>query len=245
MKKLITLIVLATLFVSLQVKSEKVTANKSTKQERYTGLITKDYNFKDFDALVIGNAFKIIVHQSENYDIKITGSKEDIENVKIIVNDNELQVSIETSFLDFSGHDDLTIEIKLPHLRKIDFSGATVSVVKGFNLENLNVNISGASTSKLYVNADRINLDVSGASSVKLIGEGNELQCDVSGASTFNAYTYKTTIANLDASGASSAKLYTTKKLIADASGASSITYKGEARLEGDYSVASSIKKLN
>jgi len=218
----------------------------AVKASNFKQMVSKKYNFTDFTALIIGNAFKIKVVQGEDYSVRVSGSKEAVDKVGIELNDNELEVDYNRSLFGIWDDDDnLLIEISMPLLTKIDFSGATVSEIRGFDLKSLIVDLSGASTSRLYLNAKKIDLDISGASSAKLVGKGLEMDCEISGASSLNSLGFKTDIAEVDASGASSAKLYANKSIDASASGASSISYRGEAKVNGDVSLASCIKKLD
>ena len=210
-------------------------------------IFTRDYTATGFDGIVIGNAFKINIQRGDNFSVKVTGTEQDLKSVAVKVQDNELQIRIEKEceFLKFSNEGELTVDITMPHLINLDLSGATVSTIKGFDEDAINVDVSGASVAKLYINSKKINIDVSGASPLQLVGACAELHCELSGASSFNGYGCEADNVELDASGASSAKVFANRKLIADASGASSISYKGDAMVEGDSSMASSIKKMN
>lgn len=248
MKTLLLQLVCFAMVLNFNADAENLIKEKNVKENSinwYDGIFTRDYEASNFDAVVIGNAFKINIQRGENFSVKVSGSEQDLKMVAVKVHDNELNIKIEKEFLNFSNEGELSVEITMPHLRKLDLNGATVTTVKGFEEDAIAIDVSGASTAKLYLNSKTVDLDVSGASTVQLVGLCAELRCELSGASSFNGYGCEADNVVMDASGASSAKVFANRKLVADASGASSITYKGDARVEGDSSMASSIKKMN
>ena len=133
----------------------------------------------------------------------------------------------------------------MPSLKGVNFSGASVSKIRGFESEEaLDFYLSGASISQLDGNYREVDLVVSGASSLVLFGSGDEIQADTSGASTFKAFDYVVREAIIDISGASEGKVAVTDELKSNAAGASSVLYGGNPSVTSNISISSMFKRI-
>jgi hypothetical protein len=207
---------------------------------------TRTFNLSDFDRLDLGSAFTIHVTKGSGYKVTASGRSADLQDLEGKVVSNKLQIRYKENLGWNRNRQRVTINVTLPDLKSVSFSGASRSDVTGFrNLKELGVDISGASTSTIEVDAERVNVDLSGASNVTLTGQSKRLEGEVSGATTLKAYDLKVASAKVDLSGASSARLNVTDRLDAEASGASSLTYKGSASIRSNTSGASSIKSVD
>ncbi|GAB3326735.1 hypothetical protein GCM10027299_26120 [Larkinella ripae] len=206
---------------------------------------TRTFTVSNFDKLDLGSAFTIHVTRGSGYKVTASGRASDLEDLEARVVSNELQVRYKDK-LGNRNRQRVTINISLPDLKAVEFSGASRSDVTGFrNLKELDVDISGASTSTIEVDAERLQVDLSGASNVTLTGQAKRLDGEVSGATTLKAYDLKVSSAKVDVSGASSARMHVTDRLEAEASGASSVTYRGSASLRSNTSGASSVRSAD
>ncbi len=111
------------------------------------------------------------------------------------------------------------------------------------DIVTLEFNLSGASISKVEVDANDINIILSGASHVNLIGTVNAFYAEVSGASELSAFSLEADEAHVSASGASYAKVNVITTLHATASGASKITYRGQPDVTQHVSETSSVAR--
>lgn len=203
---------------------------------------TRTFSVRDFDRLDIGSALQINVRQGSSFAVSASGRKSDIDDLEATVTGGKLRVRYRDTRWN-NNRKGAKIEITMPQLRGIDFSGASRSTVSGFrNQGNLDVEISGASTSTVEIDATRLNLDLSGASNVTLTGKAETLAGEVSGATSLKAADLKLKDASLEVSGASSVRVNVTGKLNVDASGASSVRYRGDAAVRSNTSGASSVK---
>ena len=206
---------------------------------------TKEFQVKGFDKLDIGSAFVIHVKQADNFRVIVKGQVDDVADLVAKVVDGQLSISYKREGKPWKSHRAVSIDIDMPKLRAAEFSGASKAKVLGFNTESLNIGISGASSATFEVDARIISADCSGASSLVLVGKGEKANFDISGASHLDALGFSIGNAAIDASGASSAKIYALNSLAAEASGASSVKYKGDASVKASTSGASSVRRLN
>lgn len=207
--------------------------------------LKRSFNLKDFDKLDMGSAFIITVTQGNTYKIDVRGREQDVKEIIGKVNGSTLDLHFPSNWSGNKNRKEVYVTITMPKLTEVEFSGASKSMVSGFNSDKLSISVSGASVGNFKVNAKALSIDCSGASSLTLIGSGQSIDADVSGASNVNSLDYKVATANIDASGASDIKLFVTSKIVADASGASSVRYKGGASVRSSTSGAGSVKTMN
>lgn len=207
--------------------------------------LKRTFNVSGFDKVDIGSSFIITLTQGNEYNVGVRGREQDVKDIIAKVSDNTLDLHYPSNWTGWKNHKEVYVTITMPRLIGAEFSGASKATVSGFNSEKLTIDISGASSGVFNVNAKKLSLDCSGASGLKITGEGQVMDAEISGASNINAFDFKVTTANIDASGASDAKVYVTSKIVAEASGASSVRYKGGASVTSNTSGAGSVKSVN
>jgi hypothetical protein len=201
------------------------------------GIQTREITLTNFDQLTMGSAFAIHIKQGPGFRVHATGELNDLDDLEATVNrTGVLEIRYRNTWR--GNRDQMDIDITMPTLRAVDFSGASVSTIEGFpNLRNLDIVLSGASKSTYYGSVERLTVNVSGASQFDLAGSGTYLTGDLSGASQLYAFDYPVNEAELGLSGASRTRIKVNNLLKVDASGASNVWFKGgpviEQRLSG------------
>jgi hypothetical protein len=227
-------------------------------------LETREFDFSDFTRVEVGTAFEVEVVQSDSFSIRIIMDDNIFEYLDVSRSGETLEIRLKSGY----GYVSYTsiIEITMPELHKLGFSGATSGMVSGFSsTQDLDVELSGASSLNILgmaagdidfklsgasdltgsITADGdARFNVSGASSVVLSGSADDLDADVSGASSLDLEDFPVGNASIGLSGASNGTVNLDGTLNADVSGASHLSYIGEPTL-GDLetSGASSISR--
>ncbi|RFS15711.1 head GIN domain-containing protein [Emticicia sp. C21] len=206
----------------------------------------RTFNVSGFDKLDMGSAFVITVTQSSNYKVDVTGREQDLKDLVVKVSNGKLDIGYPNNWGGWKNRKEVYVTITMPKLVGVDFSGACKAKVAGFSSDKMDIDVSGASQATFEINAKNLSLDCSGASGLTITGDGQSLNADISGASSVDAYAFKVTTANIDASGASGAKVNVSSKIVAEASGASNVRYKGGATsVVANTSGAGSVKSVN
>ncbi|GAB3501802.1 head GIN domain-containing protein [Emticicia fontis] len=206
----------------------------------------RTFNVSGFDKLDMGSAFVINVTQASSYKVEVEGREQDVKDLVVKVSGGKLNIGYPNNWGGWKNRKEVYITITMPKLTEVDFSGASKSKVTGFSSDKLDISVSGASQATFNVDAKSLLLNCSGASGLNITGDGQTLSADVSGASSIDAYSFKVTNANVDASGASGVKVNVSSKIIAGASGASTVRYKGGANsVVANTSGAGSVKSAN
>ncbi|WP_247237264.1 head GIN domain-containing protein [Telluribacter sp. SYSU D00476] len=207
---------------------------------------TRTFNLSNFSKLEIGSAYRIQVKQGSTYSVTASGQKQDLDDLEARVSNGTLSIRYKQEKWK-NRRETVQINITMPELDAVDFSGACVANVTGFSSnKNMNIEVSGASKVTMDVSAPKVHLNLSGASVLTLNGKADVLNGELSGASVYKGTSFPVREANLGASGASKASVVANTSLTADASGASSISYSGSAReVRSNTSGASSIRRSN
>jgi hypothetical protein len=167
-----------------------------------------------------------ITYASGAPSLSIEGDADEIRQIETTVKNNVLYIKTKGNF-----KHPFKINISGTSLKDLELSGACTFVANGeLKTDSLNIESSGASKIEMHLSSKAVSASIGGASNLNLSGNAKSLRTTVSGASTLKAYDLKTSIANVTASGASSAQVYVTDKLTSKSSGASSVKYKGEPK---------------
>ena len=203
--------------------------------------VEKEFSIVDFDRLEMGSAFNIRVEQGSTYSIEVKGDRRNINDLDVFKNGSTLIIK----FDDNSNRTHETyITITMPRLEAVNFSGASISKINGFESdEELDFYLSGASVCQLNAGYREVDLALSGASSLLMYGLGDELNAEISGASVLSAFDFPVREANIDVTGASTGKITVTDELKVVAAGASSLLYRGSPSFTSSVSGASTIEK--
>ncbi|CAG4988643.1 hypothetical protein DYBT9275_00128 [Dyadobacter sp. CECT 9275] len=205
---------------------------------------TRKFSVSDFDKLSMGSAFRIEVKQGKEYSVVTSGRREDLDDLSALVKGGVLKLGYKSGGWN-NNHKSVTVNITMPTLEGVDFSGASRANVSAFTgAKQMVIEVSGASQVTMDFSAPKVTFDLSGASSLILTGSCNVLNGEVSGASSFKGRDFSSKEVNIDASGASSAYVMASNVIHAEASGASRVRYSGAAKdIHSSSSGASSVKR--
>ncbi len=239
MKKQILLIISAFVFATGFAQEEKKLVFDANAQERKVG---------PFNAIEISGAINLYLSQGKEEAVAVSSSEPELlEKIKTVVRNNTLYISLDTKGMSWKswGNNQIKAYVTFTDLIKLEASGAcNIKSAGKMKLDDVKVELSGASDFNGEIEAGNIRIDLSGASQVSLKGTADKATYLASGASSIKAFEFATNFCKIDASGASSVRVLANKEISAEASGASSIQYKGEAMIKDfNSSGASSVKR--
>lgn len=201
--------------------------------------MNKSYDLDDFDRLEMGDAFVIRVEKGNFFSISARGDERNINDLQVRKEGSTLVIRFDKSR---NRKHDTYIDITMPELKEVNFSGASNSIVTGFADDGVfKISLSGASVSQVELDGEVADLSLSGASTLTLTGSASELSAGVSGASVLRAFNFPVDEAYVNASGASNARVTVSDKLNVVASGASSVTYRGAPAVTSNVSGGSTV----
>ncbi|MFO7772442.1 MAG: head GIN domain-containing protein [Dehalococcoidia bacterium] len=186
--------------------------------------------------------------QPADHSITITGYENLIERLEVEVSGQTLMIRLKPGSY---FRNNVKAVIGMPELNKLVVSGASRGIAEGFtSADDFALEVSGASSVEMDMEAGNIAADISGASTVtgelkaqdarlivsgasrcELTGAAGDTDLNVSGASRANLLQFQMQNADVNISGASQATINVTGTLNVDISGASSLEYTGDAVL--------------
>ena len=188
-------------------------------------------HISSFTAIEVSGAIDLYLSQGNEEAVAISASSEDIRSrIRTEVKGNTLHIYLDGKGLNWKiwGNNKMKAYVTFKSLNRVEASGAcNVKATSAIKVEDLKIELSGASDFSGAVNVTRLHLEATGASNMRINGTANEATIDASGACTMKCYDLKTDHAKIDASGASNINITVNKELNAGASGGSSIFYKG------------------
>lgn len=207
--------------------------------------VTKDYDLAGFTRVAAGSAFQVEVNQGEQFAVAITVDDNLVEHLDVEKSGDTLRIYLQPRVSLSFTRITLKASVTMPKLEGLELSGATRTVVSGFESEGpLDVEVSGASTLRGDIGCDRARIEASGASTVELEGAATDANLEASGASTLRLDDFPVTNANVNVSGASRANVNVSGKLNGEASGASTVQYTGNpSSVKVNTSGASSVRE--
>jgi hypothetical protein len=262
MKKLVISISLIALLFTLPLMTGCTRVDLS---EKNGPLTTRAYDFTGFSGIDVSSAMKLELVYGPSYNVTITAGENLLKKIHVNVSGDTLKVGIDGWSVNWWwGQSTPVISVTMPKLNFLSLSGATSGTVTGFNSsDNLRTEISGASkldvdikTGSFYSNisgasnlngrltASATDLTLSGASGIDLTGFGGNIQLQGSGACSISFPYYVVDNADVNLSGASSARMDVRGKLDIILTGASTLKYAGYPTLgRTEISGASSLKR--
>ena len=188
----------------------------------------------DFDEVEIRGLFDARINFGHEYSVELIGDEKEKQKYKVVQHGRTLTIEYDSDNKKFDWKsnpinlDKIKINITTPELESLDLKGSGDVIFSGFNSDNLEINVLGAIDVEGQANAHDVVVMLAGASELELRGEGSNLEATVQGASQLKAYNFTTENANVEANGASSAKVYCTRRLEIKEGIASKVSYRGD-----------------
>ena len=214
--------------------------------ERGSGhILSENRNASGFHSIEVSGAIDVYVKQDSATSVKVEADDNLLQYVEVYTENSTLVIKTRNRMW-MRPTNKVKVYVTNPLYREFEVSGA--SSIRSENTitsgEMLHVGLSGASNAKLDFNAPRISADLSGASDLTIRGKTRDFEAGASGASEIKCFDLLTENTDVEASGASSAEVYASVRLVGSASGASHIRYKGNAIPSISSSGASGVNKI-
>lgn len=197
---------------------------------------TKDgrsFEFEDFTEINVSSAFRVKVYKDDDFDVRLSGKRGDLDNVVMKQVDGELSIRYEDGDDSWRNRSkDITISIYLPELTYFKASGETNGYIEDFQNDELRLILSGDTDFKADINIKSLKIDLSGSSELELLGDADSLEVELSGVSKLNSTEMDAEYVTLDGRGESYAKVYADNKLKVNTSGNCRVYYRGTSDAE-------------
>ncbi len=226
------LITLVILLVSCNVIGESGSGN----------VVREDRHVSSFNAIDVSGSFEVFLSQGTTQSVIVEADDNLMKLIKTRVNGNTLEIDTKEPIRHAKC---MKIYLTVTDLKEIQLSGAVdIQTETKLTFNDLSLDVSGATDSKIELDVQKLNVDCSGGSKLHFVGQAKEVSFDISGAVDLFAFDMVAEKMDLGISGAGKAEVNVTREFNADISGAASVRYKGNPeKISQDVSGAGSIKK--
>ena len=201
------------------------------------------FDYQEFSEIIVSDNFEVEVVKSDDYEIKLNGPRNQMDNVDVEKLGPSLEISmIRNRYFD-GNRRRVKVEIKTPYLEGVYLGGSSSAIITGFTEDSFDLRLAGSAEADVDVSAESLSLDMSGSSRLNLVGSGTEMKADISGAARLNAFDYRADNVDLETSGASNSKVYASDNLDIDSRGASRVQYRGNANVNAKSSGSSKAER--
>ena len=194
--------------------------------ERGNGIIVSENRKVDeFTQIQFSGAYQVIMKAGDRPHIEVETDENLQEYIEV---DQHGKRVIVTTTDRIRSKERIKVYVTFTELNNIEVGGlATIESEDPIITDVLELEISGAGSVDLEVEAEELDLRVSGASAIRLRGQVDEQTISMSGAGDLEAYELISKYCRIDLSGIGSAEIYVEDELEANISGVGSISYHG------------------
>jgi hypothetical protein len=189
----------------------------------------------DFTAIDMQGLFDVRIIKGDQFAVELDGPEREKGRYEIYVNGSTLVVDYDDKRKYFWKRDlkgnEVKIRIVMPELHDLDVRGAGKLSIRGFDEDDLDIQLTGAVMASGDFAADRLNVELTGASFLDLTGSGRFMQADITGASGLRAYEFPVAHCVVEAHGASMARVNVSETLEIKKGVASSVSHRGDAEV--------------
>ncbi len=205
------------------------------------------FQYEDFEAVKISSHFKVFVVEGDEYEVRLKGDEDDLDDVSIRNRNNTIEIKRRNRDWGWwekgDWPDAIGIYIVMPKLEALELSGACDGEIRGFEDYDMDLSLQGASELEARIRPDYLDIDLNGASKLELDGNAEKIDARITGASKLDAIDFRIESGDITVNGASKASVFVTDELWVDANGISTVTYKGDPKLYADKNGLSTIKR--
>lgn len=205
----------------------------------------------EFSQLVFDVAGEVFIEQGDECTLRIEGDQEHLSKIVTNVTEETLSLTFQSSQETFKKlkwigeESQVQYFVTLKSLSALTLSGAGNIHADQLFGENLSIHHSGEGRLIFDgLNYQKIQISFEGLGEISLQGEVQSQDVDLSGLGFYNAQDLKSQEANVNVSGAGTAKVWVEKNLNATLTGAGSIHYKGMPAVEKSITGLGNVKPL-
>lgn len=206
---------------------------------------SKDFSLKPYDEITVSGPIKLLLRQDSSFKLNIGADSNIIASVKAEVSGHELTVKLDPA--KYCGTDSIIVTAGIGELKKLSANEAVrVYTTSKINLNDVVIDLSGATVLKLDMNVGKLTLNNDGSAKINLIGQAGVHQLKSKGSISLNAFDFVTGVYDLDIEGAGKSNINVLNDLKVKTTGATEIYYKGNPKnVEEKKSGVSKLQKVN
>jgi hypothetical protein len=243
MKKLPIVLVLCTAIIGF---SFSITSNSTS----------KTLEVDDFTGIKVNGSFQVFLKQGSKQSVKVEGEETDIDKMSTTVKNGIWTIQMKSnnkkgscgnnySYNSKSGKAALKVYITMPTLTYVSLnSSGKVTTQNKFNVDNLDLNISGNGKMRLGLTAKSIESNICGSGKMVLNGSSKHFEAKISGSGDVDAEDLQSKNANVSISGSGDINVHATDYLKAKIAGSGDVLYKGSPDVHKKITGSGSVSQI-
>ncbi len=194
-------------------------------------VIKKDTTLQAFQSIEVEGTIDVELRRDSVFGMTIEAESNIIPLFEAKVNEGKLIIRTKRG-VGFNANTQPKIYLSLPGFNGLYLHGASTLTSRDSSwvLDDLDIEISGASDLNLWFSARDLDISVSGASEMSLGGQADKLDTDISGNATMKAFKLVCKQAEVEVNGVGELELHVTESLKANVSGNGDVAYKGSPK---------------
>ena len=201
--------------------------------------------FTEISFAISGTAF---VTKGSTHSVEIKGDKNDLEDIKVEVEDGRLIIKSKDGqgWFTTNSHSDVKVYITTSDISYIAVSGSGELIGQSkFDTDDLNISVSGSGHVQFQADAKDVDMRISGSGSIELSGTGDKGDLSISGSGKLDAEEFVANAYEISISGSGSCKINVKEEIESSISGSGSIMYKGNpSKINNKSSGSGKIRKI-
>lgn len=210
--------------------------------------VTQQREVSPFNRVDFRGIGRLIVSQGEQQSVTVSASEEVISHFRTEVREGTLVLSFRWwpgMIFRFMELKTLEVRLVMEDLAGLKVSGAgIVESRERLQVEELELNLSGAGEIHLEIQGRRIATHLTGAGRIALWGEAEEQEIRLTGAGSIQAERLVTKSAVIHSSGAGECRVHAGESLDVRLRGAGTIRYLGNPRIQSRVTGAGTLTSM-
>ena len=187
------------------------------------------YTVKPFNEIKLDGPIKLVLLQDSSFRINVQADSAVIGSVKAEVRGQQLELKLDAN--SYCGSDSIVVSAGIGALKKIKADGASnISTSALINVEELKMELSGATALKMQMNAAKLITTTDGEANLELTGQAGVHEVKSKGSIQLNAFDFVTGTSDLNLEGVAKLQVNALNELKIKSTGSAGISYKGSPK---------------
>lgn len=205
---------------------------------------TESRNASSFSGIDVSGDIDVYFTQDSVTSVKVEADEDLMPYIQTLVDDKTLEIGPRDGY-NLKPTSQIKVFVSAPSVSYFEASGACAIIGQNkiVNSNSVTIDLSGASSARLDLQAPKVDADLSGAGSISLSGQTKDFNVGGSGSSDIKCFGLMTENTDVEISGAGDAEVFASVNLDVHVSGAGTVRYKGNPAIRQDISGAGSVRK--
>lgn len=192
-------------------------------------IVTEVFTLPAFDAVELNMSAEVFIRQGPVQEVEIEAQENILDRIKLTVRNRVWEIEPDRCLRDFS---DVRIFITVPDITRLEVnSSGRIFGENTFNVNDIELRLSGSGNMDLALNCDDVDAVLSGSGAIALEGTGDELDFTLSGSGKLKAFGMTVREADILISGSGDAEVRATENLTVRITGSGDVFYRGNPSL--------------